>query len=174
MHVCDEAFAAGHAEQHVTGPWLSWVPRKIVHKADRLCRRVKHSDTAKQSGAECTTGRHTVEMHGACVQAWGGVGWWGGGGAAGGEGKGAAGGGEGKGAAGAHCGGEEGLAGRVGRKVQHGVGGLLGGQCKGGKGVHDQVEPEHLNRCQRGLLECNRAYACRADRHNIHRQLQQT
>lgn len=79
-----------------------------------------------------------------------------------------------QGAAGAHRGCEEGLAGGVGGQVQHGVSGLLGGQSQGGEGVHDQVEPQHLNCCQRGLLDCNRAYACRADRHNVHSQLQQT
>lgn len=81
---------------------------------------------------------------------------------------------QGKGAAGAHCGGEEGLAGGVGGEVQHGVRRLLSGQSQGGKGVHDQVEPQHLNRCQRGFLHCNGAYARRADCHNVHRQLQQT
>ena len=91
-----------------------------------------------------------MHMHGACVQAWGGAG------------------------AGANRRGEEGLAGGVGGQVQHGVSGLLGGQSQGGKGVHDQVEPQHLNCCQRGLLNCNRAYACRADCHDVHRQLQQT
>ena len=82
--------------------------------------------------------------------------------------------GQGKAAAGVHRGGEEGLAGGVGGEVQHGVGGLLCGQSQGGKGVHDEVEPQHLHCCQGGLLDCNGTNARRADSHYVHRQLQQT
>lgn len=73
-----------------------------------------------------------------------------------------------------HGGGEEGLAGGVGGEVQHGVGGLLSGQSQRCQGVHDQVEPQHLNCCQRGLLECDSPNACCAHSHNVDRQLQRT
>lgn len=79
-----------------------------------------------------------------------------------------------KAAARVHRGGEEGLAGGIGGEVQHGVSRLLGGQSQGGKGVHDEIEPQHLHRCQGGLLDCNGTNARRADCHYVHRQLQQT
>lgn len=48
---------------------------------------------------------------------------------------------------------DEGLVAAVGLTQQQGLGRGLGGQGQGGKGVHDQVDPQHLHRFQWRVLE---------------------
>ncbi len=42
---------------------------------------------------------------------------------------------------------------RVGLSGEKLIGGRLGGQCQGGQGVHDEVDPQHLDGTQRGFFE---------------------
>jgi len=74
---------------------------------------------------------------------------------------------------GGYRGSEEGLAGRVGGQIQHGVCGRLGGQGQRSQGVHDQVEPQHLDGGQGRLLDCDSPNAGRTDCHDVDGKLQQ-
>ena len=53
-----------------------------------------------------------------------------------------------------YCWSEQGLLGRVGRQVQHGVSGGFSGKGQTSQAVHDQVQPQHLNSRQGAFLYC--------------------
>lgn len=54
-----------------------------------------------------------------------------------------------------HLGSNDVLFSRVGHSLQQLIGGRLGGQGKGSKGIHDQVDPQHLDRSERRSLQDN-------------------
>ena len=72
---------------------------------------------------------------------------------------------------GTYRGGEEGLLGGVWGEVQHGICGGFRGQRQRSQAVHDQVDPQHLDRAERALLQshCSRDSCCHG--HDVHDQL---